>query len=221
MADREAVKVIVRCRPMNERERGLKCKPCVFMDSKVSQCSIVNLDEPTAPPKNFTFDGVYYTDSTTEQIYNEIAYPLVEGVLEGYNGTVFAYGQTGCGKSFTMQGIHEPQAQRGIIPRAFEHVFETIDSSENMKYLVHASYLEIYNEEIRDLLSKDVKKKLDLKEHPDKGVYVPGKDLLQRKYATSLPPSVDISNFWYYDDFYIIQQISPCIRFTTLRNARP
>ena len=73
-----------------------------------------------------------------------------------------------------MQGIKKPQTQRGIIPRAFEHIFEVIDSSENMKYLVHAAYLEIYNEEIRDLLGKDSKKKLDLKEHPDKGVYVPG-----------------------------------------------
>jgi kinesin family protein 3/17 len=64
---------------------------------------------------------------------------------------VFAYGQTGCGKSFTMQGVTNPASQRGIIPRAFEHIFEAIDASENMKYLVHASYLEIYNEEIRDL----------------------------------------------------------------------
>ena len=97
-----------------------------------------------------------------------------QGVLEGYNGTVFAYGQTGCGKSFTMQGVKSPASQRGIIPRSFEHIFEVIDSSENMKYLVHAAYLEIYNEEIRDLLGNDTKKKLDLKEHPDKGVYVPG-----------------------------------------------
>lgn len=99
---------------------------------------------------------------------------LVQGVLEGYNGTVFAYGQTGCGKSFTMQGIPNPPTQRGIIPRSFEHIFEAIDSCENMKYLVHASYLEIYNEDIRDLLGKDVTKKLTLKEHPDRGVYVAG-----------------------------------------------
>jgi kinesin family protein 3/17 len=74
-----------------------------------------------------------------------------------------------------MQGVKSPPSQRGIIPRAFEHIFEVIDSSENMKYLVHAAYLEIYNEEIRDLLGNNTKKKLDLKEHPDKGVYVPGK----------------------------------------------
>lgn len=53
-------------------------KPCVFMDSKMYQCSLANLDDPTAPPKAFTFDGCYYTDSTTEQLYNDITYPLVE-----------------------------------------------------------------------------------------------------------------------------------------------
>ena len=96
----EAVKVIVRCRPMNSREKDLKSKvrqhsifiylktlthnlnfffqPCVFMEQKMSQCSTVNLKDPAAQPKTFTFDGTYYTDSTTEQIYNEIAYPLVE-----------------------------------------------------------------------------------------------------------------------------------------------
>ena len=93
-------------------------------------------------------------------------------MLEGYNGTIFAYGQTGCGKSFSMQGINDPATQRGIIPRSFEHIFEAIDASENMKYLVHASYLEIYNEDIRDLLGPDIKKKLELKEHPERGVYV-------------------------------------------------
>ena len=67
--------------------------------------------------------------------------------------SVFAYGQTGCGKSFSMQGITDPPEQRGIIPRAFEHIFEQIDVDEaETKYLVQASYLEIYNEEIRDLL---------------------------------------------------------------------
>ncbi|CAG0923076.1 unnamed protein product [Notodromas monacha] len=158
---------------MNRRENDLSCKTVVSMDQKIMQCSIVNPSDAHSPPKNFSFDGVYFVNSTTEAIYNDIASPLVEGVLEGYNGTVFAYGQTGCGKSFSMQGISDPPTQRGIIPRAFEHIFEAIATADNSKYLVHASYLEIYNEEIRDLLGKDIKKKLDLKEHPDKGVYIP------------------------------------------------
>ncbi|XP_064634269.1 osmotic avoidance abnormal protein 3-like isoform X2 [Lineus longissimus] len=170
----EAVKVIVRCRPMNERERNLNCKMVLDIDTPLGQCNIRNPTDAKAPPKKFTFDGAYSIDSTTETIYADIAYPLVEGVTEGYNGTIFAYGQTGCGKSFTMQGIHDPKTQRGIIPRAFEHIFETISVTEDTKFLVHAAYLEIYNEDVRDLLGKDVKTKLELKEHPERGVYVQG-----------------------------------------------
>ncbi|XP_060086319.1 osmotic avoidance abnormal protein 3-like [Ylistrum balloti] len=174
MSDGECVKVIVRCRPMNTREKELKCECVLSMDSKRAQCTIKNPSDPKAPPKVFTFDGSYFTDSVTENIYADIAYPLVEGVTEGYNGTIFAYGQTGCGKSFTMQGITNPASQRGIIPRAFDHIFETVSVAEDTKFLIHASYLEIYNEEIRDLLGKDAKAKMDLKEHPEKGVYVSG-----------------------------------------------
>ncbi|KAF5395048.1 Osmotic avoidance abnormal protein 3 [Paragonimus heterotremus] len=170
----ETVKVIVRCRPLNERETNLNCSEVIEIYNDTGQCSITTPGDKKSPPKNFFFDGAYDTGSTTEQIYNDICYPLVEGVTEGYNGTIFAYGQTGCGKSYTMQGLVESPLQRGIIPRAFDHIFETISVSQNTKFLVHASFLEIYNEEIRDLLARDVKAKLDLKEHPDKGVYVAG-----------------------------------------------
>ncbi|GLH07963.1 Kinesin-like protein costa [Gryllus bimaculatus] len=182
----ESVKVIVRCRPMNRREKDLCSRSVVYMDHDHCTCSIVNPADHAAPPKTFTFDGVYDTDSTTEQIYNDISYPLVESVLEGYNGTVFAYGQTGCGKSFTMQGVVDPAAQRGIIPRAFEHIFEAVSVAESTKYLVLASYLEIYNEEIRDLLGNDVKKRLDLKEHAEKGIYVQGATGERLKEATKI-----------------------------------
>ncbi|XP_072740010.1 kinesin-like protein KIF17 isoform X1 [Ciconia boyciana] len=173
----EAVKVIVRCRPMNEREKALGCKAVVSMESARGQCFLQNPTTASEPPKQFTFDGAYYQEHNTEQIYNEIAYPLVEGVTEGYNGTIFAYGQTGSGKSFTMQGVVDPSTQKGIIPRAFEHIFESIQCAENAKFLVRASYLEIYNEDIRDLLGADTKQKLELKEHPEKGVYVKGLSL--------------------------------------------
>ncbi|ROI16315.1 Kinesin-like protein KIF17 [Anabarilius grahami] len=168
----ESVKVVVRCRPLNDREKALSCKMVVSIDSSHCQCFIEKPGASEEPPKQFTFDGTYYMNHFTEQIYNEIAYPLVEGVTEGYNGTIFAYGQTGSGKSFTMQGVLDPPSQRGIIPRAFEHIFETIQCAENTKFLVRASYLEIYKEEIRDLLAKDTKQKMELKEHPERGVYV-------------------------------------------------
>ncbi|KAM6045923.1 LOW QUALITY PROTEIN: kinesin-like protein KIF17 [Theristicus caerulescens] len=173
----EAVKVIVRCRPMNEREKALGCKAVVSTESARGQCFLQNPAAAGEPPKQFTFDGAYCQEHNTEQIYNEIAYPLVEGVTEGYNGTIFAYGQTGSGKSFTMQGIVAPSTQKGIIPRAFEHIFESVQCAENAKFLVRASYLEIYNEDIRDLLGADTKQKLELKEHPEKGVYVKGLSL--------------------------------------------
>ncbi|KAM9361334.1 kinesin-like protein KIF17 [Symphorus nematophorus] len=168
----ESVKVVVRCRPLNDREKTLCSKMVLSMDLHRCQCFIEKPGAADEPPKQFTFDGTYFIDQTTEQMYNEIAYPLVEGVTEGYNGTIFAYGQTGSGKSFTMQGVSEPAAQRGVIPRAFEHIFESIQCAENTKFLVRASYLEIYNEEIRDLLGSDTKQRLELKEHPERGVYV-------------------------------------------------
>ncbi|XP_061543979.1 kinesin-like protein KIF17 [Phycodurus eques] len=167
----ESVKVVVRYRPLNDKEKALGSKMALTMDPQRCQCFIKKPASADEPPKQFTFDGTYFTDQTTERIYNESAYPLVEGVTEGYNGTIFAYGQTGSGKSFTMQGVSEPPAQRGVIPRAFEHIFESIQCAENTKFLVRASYLEIYNEEIRDLLGNDTKQRLELKEHPERGVY--------------------------------------------------
>uniref|UniRef100_A0A667WND6 Kinesin motor domain-containing protein n=1 Tax=Myripristis murdjan TaxID=586833 RepID=A0A667WND6_9TELE len=158
----EAVRVVVRCRPMNDREKALSCKMVLSMDVHHCQCFIEKPGATDEPPKQFTFDGTYFIDQTTEQMYNEIAYPLVEGVTEGYNGTIFAYGQTGSGKSFTMQGVSEPATQKGVIPRAFEHIFESIQV-ENTKFLVRASYLEIYNEEIRDLLGSDTKQRMEVR----------------------------------------------------------
>ncbi|XP_077581597.1 kinesin-like protein KIF17 [Stigmatopora nigra] len=167
----ESVKVVVRCRPLSDKEEALGSKMVLSMDLQLCQCFIEKPTSSHEPSKQFTFDGAYFTQQTTEQMYNESAYPLVEGVIEGYNGTIFAYGQTGSGKSFTMQGVPEPPTQKGVIPRAFEHIFESIQCAENTKFLVRVSYLEIYNEEIRDLLGNNTKQRLELKEHPERGVY--------------------------------------------------
>ena len=74
----ESVRVVVRCRPMNDRENALSCKMVVTMDLSRCQCFIVKPGAADEPPKQFTFDGTYFIDQTTEQMYNEIAYPLVE-----------------------------------------------------------------------------------------------------------------------------------------------
>uniref|UniRef100_A0A915PGM1 Kinesin-like protein n=1 Tax=Setaria digitata TaxID=48799 RepID=A0A915PGM1_9BILA len=167
----ESVRVICRCRPLNQRELHLNSQICVKMDQS---CGQVILQGENGCVKQFTFDGVYYMDATTEQIYNEIVYPLVESVIQGYNGTIFAYGQTGSGKTYSMQGDDNISAQKGIISRAFEHIFEATATTDNAKFLVHVSYLEIYNEEVHDLLSTNHTKKLEIKEHSERGVYVAG-----------------------------------------------
>jgi hypothetical protein len=95
--------------------------------------------------------------------------------MDGFNGTVFAYGQTGAGKTHTMEGNLDEPETRGIIPNSFQFIFDRVGTLENKKFLVRGSYLEIYNEEIRDLLGRDPTKSLDLKESVDSGVYV--KDL--------------------------------------------
>uniref|UniRef100_A0AC35TYJ1 Kinesin motor domain-containing protein n=1 Tax=Rhabditophanes sp. KR3021 TaxID=114890 RepID=A0AC35TYJ1_9BILA len=167
----ESVRVICRCRPLNSRELSLNSSICIDMDSNVGQVSLKGGD---GGPKPFTFDGAYFLESTAEQVYNDIIYPLVENVVEGYNGTVFAYGQTGSGKTFTMQGTDSLAGQKGLVPRAFEHIFEAVATTAHTKFLVKASYVEIYNEEIRDLLGADRNQKLEIKENADKGVYVSG-----------------------------------------------
>ena len=105
-------------------------------------------------------------------MYESTAFPLVESVVEGYNGTIFAYGQTGCGKTHSMVGIPNSDIEKGIIPRTFSHIINIIESANDKKFLVRCSYIEIYNEEVHDLLAKDCKAKLDLKESPDKGVFI-------------------------------------------------
>lgn len=87
----ETVRVLVRCRPLNTREKGLNCRTIVSMDSASGQVSLERPDAADEPPKTFSFDGVFDKDSCTKQIYEDLVFPLVEGVLEGYNGTVFAY----------------------------------------------------------------------------------------------------------------------------------
>jgi len=145
------------------------------MDVARGEITVTNPDaDPGAAPMRFTFDQVYDMDTRQVDLYDITARPIVDSVLEGYNGTIFAYGQTGCGKTFTMSGVEKDEELRGVIPRAFRHTFEAIAASTARTYMVRASFLEIYNEEIRDLLGKDHTKKLDLRETVEKGVYVQG-----------------------------------------------
>uniref|UniRef100_A0A8C4RAB4 Kinesin-like protein n=1 Tax=Eptatretus burgeri TaxID=7764 RepID=A0A8C4RAB4_EPTBU len=170
------VKVVVRCRPMNERERTMGHKQAVHVDEMRGQIVVRKPDFLDEPCKSFTFDTVFGPDSKQVDVYNLTARPIVDSVLEGYNGTIFAYGQTGTGKTFTMEGVRAIPELRGIIPNSFAHIFGHIAKAEgDTRFLVRVSYLEIYNEEVRDLLGKDQSQRLEVKERPDVGVYV--KDL--------------------------------------------
>lgn len=172
----ESVKVVVRCRPLNVKEVDGGHESCVEMFPDRGLIEIRNPKlGPTDPIKTFTFDAVYDCNSKQYDLYAETFAPLVDSVLDGFNGTIFAYGQTGTGKTYTMEGVRSDPELRGVIPNSFEHVFSHISKSVNQQYLVRASYLEIYQEEVRDLLSKNQGKYLELKERPDTGVYV--KDL--------------------------------------------
>nr|XP_033948590.1 kinesin-like protein KIF3A isoform X2 [Pseudochaenichthys georgianus] len=170
------VKVVVRCRPFNQKEKMMNHKQAVLVDEIRGTIEVNKLETPHEPPKTFTFDTVFGPDSKQLDVYNLTARPIVDSVLEGYNGTIFAYGQTGTGKTFTMEGVRAVPELRGIIPNSFAHVFGHIAKAEgDTRFLVRVSYLEIYNEEVRDLLGKDQLQRLEVKERPDVGVYI--KDL--------------------------------------------
>jgi len=167
----------MRCRPLSAQEVTDGREMIVQVGRTRGEVTIHNPKaDASEQPKTFAFDNVYDWTCTQEDIYKETAYSIVDSVLEGYNGTIFAYGQTGTGKTHTMEGQPEPRELRGIIPRAFEQVFQQIEGTPNQQFLVRVSFLELYNEEIRDLLANNPKNKLDLREKPDVGVYV--KDLI-------------------------------------------
>uniref|UniRef100_A0A8C1PFL6 Kinesin-like protein n=1 Tax=Cyprinus carpio TaxID=7962 RepID=A0A8C1PFL6_CYPCA len=151
------IKVLCRFRPLNQAEvlRGDRFLPTFQGDDTV----IIG-------GKPYVFDHVFPTNTTQEQVYNTCAKQIVKDVLGGYNGTIFAYGQTSSGKTHTMEGkLHDPQ-QMGIIPRIAEDIFNHIFSmDENLEFHIKVSYFEIYMEKIRDLL--DVTK-TNLSVHEDK-----------------------------------------------------
>lgn len=142
--------MVVRCRPLNSTERADGRDTIVQMDAKMGSVS-VHAPGSSEPPKAFTFDMVFDERSQQADLYQKTAMPIVDSVLDGFNGTIFAYGQTGTGKTFSMEGVNEPPELRGIIPRAFTQIFDRISSraGDSTEFLVRASYLEIYNEEAR------------------------------------------------------------------------
>ncbi|XP_055032176.1 kinesin-1 heavy chain isoform X1 [Misgurnus anguillicaudatus] len=151
------IKVMCRFRPLNSSEvmRGDKYIPKFQGDDNV-----------VVGGKPYVFDRVFQSNTSQEQVYNACAQKIVKDVLEGYNGTIFAYGQTSSGKTHTMEGnLHDPDGM-GIIPRIVQDIFNYIYSmDENLEFHIKVSYFEIYLDKIRDLL--DVSK-TNLSVHEDK-----------------------------------------------------
>ncbi|XP_045082819.1 centromere-associated protein E isoform X5 [Coregonus clupeaformis] len=170
MAEESAVKVCVRVRPLIEREEtAAESAEPVKLYWKTDKQTIHQVDDGNFT-KNFSFDRVFSAEETTLQLYQELAKPLVVSTVEGYNGTIFAYGQTSSGKTFTMMGS---SLTPGVIPLAMEDVFQTIKNCPKKEFLLRVSYLEIYNETVTDLLCDSWKRKpLEIREGNNKNVYV-------------------------------------------------
>ncbi|KAJ8703729.1 hypothetical protein PYW07_013023 [Mythimna separata] len=173
----ENVRVVVRVRPMDQREKLDGSYSCVSVDGKNNTVAVTKNNVTAAePPRVYAYDAVFDSNTSQMDIYVQTASPIVEEVLKGYNGTIFAYGQTGTGKTYTMAGSNTAPELRGIIPNSFAHIFSHIaKAKEDEKFLVCVTYLEIYNEEVRDLLGNNPHQSLEVKERPDIGVFV--KDL--------------------------------------------
>ncbi|XP_026790795.3 kinesin-like protein KIF1A isoform X5 [Pangasianodon hypophthalmus] len=173
-----SVKVAVRVRPFNSREISKESKCIIQMSGNTT--TIINPKQPKEN-KSFNFDYSYWSHTSPEdvnyacqkQVYKDIGEEMLLHAFEGYNVCIFAYGQTGAGKSYTMMGKQEKD-QQGIIPLLCEDLFTKINDNgdNNMSYSVEVSYMEIYCERVRDLLNPKNKGNLRVREHPLMGPYV-------------------------------------------------
>ncbi|XP_044218351.1 kinesin-like protein KIF1A isoform X7 [Thunnus albacares] len=174
-----SVKVAVRVRPFNSREIGKESKCIIQMSGNTT--TIIN-PKQAKDNKSFNFDYSYWSHTTPADVnyasqmlvYKDIGEEMLLHAFEGYNVCIFAYGQTGAGKSYTMMGKQDVKDQQGIIPLLCEDLFTKInDNTDNsMSYSVEVSYMEIYCERVRDLLNPKNKGHLRVREHPLMGPYV-------------------------------------------------
>lgn len=169
MSAANSIKVVARFRPQNKVELESGGKPIVAFDSEDS-CTV----DSREAQGSFTFDRVFDMSCKQQDIFDFSIRPTVDDILNGYNGTVFAYGQTGAGKSYTMMGSIDDDEGRGVIPRIVEQIFASIMTSPStIEYTVRVSYMEIYMERIRDLLAPQ-NDNLPVHEEKNRGVYVKG-----------------------------------------------
>ena len=135
----ENICVSVRVRPLNAQEKG-KGSPW-----QVEGNSLIQSGAP-AGATPFKFDNVFDSSKSTREVYEKTTQSIIHNVVSGFNGTVFAYGQTSSGKTHTMRGSDE---EPGVIPSAIDEIFETIEKTAGREFLLRVSYMELYNEEVR------------------------------------------------------------------------
>ena len=179
-----SVKVAVRVRPFNSRELQRDAQCIIRMDGNATYITNIKAQPgETDIVKTFKYDYSYWSHTDTDdpnfitqrQVYEDLGIEMLDHSFEGYNVCIFAYGQTGAGKSYSMMGRLEPE-QKGIIPQMCEDLFErinTLQSDPNVQSTVEVSYMEIYCERVRDLLNpKNKNNNLKVREHPIMGPYV-------------------------------------------------
>ena len=181
MSKSSNVKVFCRIRPENEKEHSSGLGLCLEPTSENSlKITIDNLSINTGLKENynekssqdFTFDKVFPSDTTQSTIFEKVAKPLITAAFEGINGTLFCYGQTSSGKTYTMEGIPTDDILMGIIPRMMQLIFDKISSgSQDIEFSVKCQYYQIYNEKIQDLLDTR-KTDLAIREDKNKGIWV-------------------------------------------------
>ncbi|XP_063222786.1 kinesin-like protein Klp98A isoform X2 [Bacillus rossius redtenbacheri] len=185
MNDMASVKVAVRVRPFNQRERDMGAKLVIQMEGKKTRILNAKAEERGRDDyKDFTFDHSYWSfDSadphfaSQEDVFGDLGTDVVDSAFQGYNACVFAYGQTGSGKTFTMMGAAGCQ---GLIPRICQALFGRMQTGKEQgaSYRTEVSYLEIYNEKVKDLLGRGSAgggpraHSLRVREHPRLGPYV-------------------------------------------------
>ena len=183
----ENVRVVCRCRPENQKEVEAGGTSCVRFFPNDAGSIEVNVDDTLS---TFSPDRMFNPDVTTQQaVFEDTAQPLVADVLQGYNATIFAYGQTGTGKTHTMMGS---DSDPGIIPRVAEALFDGVcESDENIDFTIAVSYVEIYMEKIRCLLDpQQLKNNLAVREEKGgKGIYIEG---VTNEYVTSQEELLDV-----------------------------
>ncbi|KAH7373367.1 hypothetical protein KP509_17G051700 [Ceratopteris richardii] len=153
--DDAAVRVAVRARPLLEKEIQENCQECVTYSSDRSEVTV-------GKERRFTFDHVFGPHVGQEEVYMACVKPLVESCIAGYNATVLAYGQTGSGKTHTMGSANSNLLQEhelGILPRVIHHLYKSIEEHKKAEFLVKCSFVEIHNEEIKDLLHPETPSK--------------------------------------------------------------